>query len=161
MKINNIFGMSFLTIIVLLSGCITQTVSPYEKETTDVTTIQTPDFNSTEENLLAPTPTPALVPAQQTSIIASSGKYAFDVVITDSRGAEYKNYIIYAPLGSNNQWVKIVINDKEGRTLDTLVINEDDMKTSERANLKIIVMDIRALADGTVVGTDLLVTEAL
>ena len=54
-----------------------------------------------------------------------------------------------------------MINDKEGRTLDTLVINEDDMKTSERANLKIIVMDIRALADGTVVGTDLLVTEAL
>jgi len=71
----------------------------------------------------------------------------------------YGNYKLYAPLGGNNLWAKIVIQSN-GVTVNTLVINEGDTKTSTVAGLDIKVVDVRALLDGTVVGADLFIESA-
>lgn len=74
-----------------------------------------------------------------------------------TKGVTYGDYTIYGTLGSNDKWVKVVVQDKAGATVDTLVINEGDTKTSSAAKLDVQVTDVRALADGTVVGADIVV----
>ncbi len=77
---------------------------------------------------------------------------------TDATTAvKHGDYSVYATLGSNNAWAKVVIQDKAGTTVDTLVINEGDTKTSSPASLDVKVIDVRALQDGTVVGVDVVV----
>ena len=72
-----------------------------------------------------------------------------------TKGVTHGDYTAYATLGSNDKWAKIVIQDKSGTTVDTLVVNEGDIKTSTATKLDVQVTDARALADGTVVGVDL------
>ncbi|MBI4010157.1 MAG: S-layer protein [Candidatus Aenigmarchaeota archaeon] len=74
-----------------------------------------------------------------------------------TKGVTSGDYTVYATLGSNDKWAKVVLQDKAGTTVDTLVINEGDTKTSTVAKLDIKLLDSRALADGTVVGADLVV----
>ncbi len=74
-----------------------------------------------------------------------------------TKGVTHGDYTAYATLGSNDKWAKIVVQDKAGTTVDTLVINEGDTKTSTAIKLDIKLLDSRALADGTVVGADLVI----
>ncbi len=74
----------------------------------------------------------------------------------------YSAYSVYSTVGSNNAWAKVVIKDASGNTVDTLVINDPTAggitsKDSSASGLTIKVTDVRALQDGTVVGTDLVV----
>jgi hypothetical protein len=74
----------------------------------------------------------------------------------------YSTYSVYSTVGSNNAWSKVVIKDASGNTVDTLVINDPSAggitsKDSSASGLTIKVTDVRALQDGTVVGTDLVV----
>lgn len=69
----------------------------------------------------------------------------------------YGQYSVYATLGSNTYWTKVVIKDSAGNTVDSAVINDGDSKDSTAAGLTIKVTAVRALQDGTVVGADLVV----
>lgn len=98
---------------------------------------------------------------------------SFSIVGTDSSGVrvlqgsigtadattpvKYGDYSAYATLASDNTWAKIVLQDKAGNTVDTLVINKGDSKTSTATGLDVQVTAVRALTDGTVVGVDLVI----
>jgi len=69
----------------------------------------------------------------------------------------FQGYSVYSPQGSNGSWAKVVIKDQSGNTVDTLIINQGDSKDSTATGLTIKVTNARALQDGTVVGTDLVV----
>jgi len=69
----------------------------------------------------------------------------------------YGDYSIYSDLGANNQWARIIIKDSAGNTVDTLIIDKGYSKDSTVADLTIKVTAVRALTDGTVVGTDVVV----
>lgn len=75
--------------------------------------------------------------------------------IDATKGVTYGDYTAYATLASNNAWVKVVVQDKSGTTVDTLVINKGDTKTSSASGLDVQVTDVRALQDGTVIGADI------
>ena len=77
--------------------------------------------------------------------------------IDATKGVTYGDYTAYATLGSNNAWAKVVIQDKASTTVDTLVINEGDTKTSTVSSLDVKVTDVRALQDGTIIGADVVV----
>ncbi len=72
----------------------------------------------------------------------------------------FGNYKLYAPLGSNNTWAKIVIRHLNNTDADILVISRNETKISTATGLSINVVSVRALADGTVVGADLIVKES-
>lgn len=69
----------------------------------------------------------------------------------------YGDFSVYATQGSNNAWSKLVIKDKAGNTVDTLIINDGDTRDSSAASVTIKVTQTRALQDGTVVGSDIVV----
>jgi len=69
----------------------------------------------------------------------------------------YGDYSIYSDLGSDGKWARIIIKDKAGNTVDTLVIDQGITKDSTAAKLSITVSTVRALADGTIVGVELVV----
>jgi len=69
----------------------------------------------------------------------------------------YGTYSVYATLGSNTAWSKVVVKDSAGNTVDSMVINQADSKDSSAAGLTIKVTAVRALQDGTIVGADLVV----
>jgi len=66
----------------------------------------------------------------------------------------YETYSVYATLGSNGAWAKVVIKDSAGNTVDSMVVSQGDSKDSTAAGLTIKVTAVRALQDGTVVGAD-------
>jgi hypothetical protein len=67
----------------------------------------------------------------------------------------FRNYKVYATLGSADSWAKIVIKNYKGSTLDTLIINQRETKYSYVAKLFITVNKVYALQDGTIVGVNL------
>jgi len=76
---------------------------------------------------------------------------------TATSGVSYGDYIIYAETGVNNQWARLSIKDKFKNTVDTKIIDEGNSADSFVTGLTIRVTDVRALQDGTIVGTDLVV----
>jgi hypothetical protein len=76
---------------------------------------------------------------------------------TATNSVNYGNYRFYAILGSANSWAKVIIKDSAENTVDTLIINQGDTKTSAVVNLDVKVTVVRALQDGTVIGADLAV----
>jgi len=70
---------------------------------------------------------------------------------------QYGSYYAYSTQGADDSWAKVIIKDAAGNTVDTLIVNQGDTKTSTVANVDVRVTDVRALQDGTVVGTDLVV----
>jgi hypothetical protein len=69
----------------------------------------------------------------------------------------YGDYKIYSDLGTAYSWARVIIRDLVGNTVDTMIINQGDIKQSSSTELEIYVMTVRALQDGTVVGTDIIV----
>jgi len=67
----------------------------------------------------------------------------------------YGDYSAYSDLGNDAGWARVIIKDKAGNTVDTLVITQAGDKTSTAAGLTVKVTAVRALQDGTIVGTDL------
>jgi len=76
---------------------------------------------------------------------------------TATSGVKFGDYTIYSDLGSNAAWARIIIKDAAGNTVDTLIVNQGDSKDSSASGLEIQVTAVRALQDGTVVGTDVVV----
>jgi len=76
---------------------------------------------------------------------------------TATTGITFGDYTVYSDLGSNAAWARVIIKDKDGNTKDTLIISQADSKDSSAAGLTVKVTAVRALQDGTVVGTDLVV----
>lgn len=72
----------------------------------------------------------------------------------------YGDYSVYSDLAdSNGGWARIIVKDAAGNTVASEVINDDDEKDLTSLDLTIKVTSVRALTDGTVVGTDLVVGE--
>ena len=69
----------------------------------------------------------------------------------------YGDYSVYADLGASSSWVRVIIKDADGNTVDTQTISQGDSKQSTATGLTVQVTTVRALMDGTVVGADLVV----
>jgi hypothetical protein len=71
----------------------------------------------------------------------------------------YGDYSIYSDLGSTSgtSWARVMIKDADGNTVDTFTVNSGDSKQSTATGLTVQITAVRALMDGTVVGTDLVV----
>lgn len=67
----------------------------------------------------------------------------------------YGDYSAYSDLGNDAGWARVIIKDKAGNTVDTMVITSGGDKTSTAAGLTVKVTAVRALQDGTIVGADL------
>ena len=74
---------------------------------------------------------------------------------TATSAVTYGGYSVYSDLGSNGAWARIIVKDSAGNTVDTKVINQGD--SGEFGTLTVKVTQVRALQDGTVVGTDVVV----
>jgi hypothetical protein len=75
---------------------------------------------------------------------------------TATNSVNYGNYYIYSDLGSNN-WARILVKNSRGDTLDTKIINQGDSWDFSSLGLRVSVIKVRALQDGTVIGVDLTV----
>lgn len=75
----------------------------------------------------------------------------------------YGDYSVYSDLGfsgaatATSNWGRIIIKDKDGNTVDTLTINQGDNRQSTSTGLTIMLLNVRALTDGTIVGSDIVV----
>jgi hypothetical protein len=75
----------------------------------------------------------------------------------------YGDYSVYSDLGysgastTSGNWARLIIKDKDGNTVDTLTINMGDNRQSASTGLTIMLLNVRALQDGTVVGSDIVV----
>jgi hypothetical protein len=70
----------------------------------------------------------------------------------------YGDYSVYSDLGdSGGTWARVIVKDSAGNTVATEVINDDSDKSLTSLSLTIKVTAVRALTDGTVVGTDVVV----
>ncbi len=96
----------------------------------------------------------AIVSAYSNSVIALTGSIGTADATTP---VKYGDYSVFATLGSNANWVKAVVQDAAGNTVNTLVINQGSTKTSTASGLDVQATAVRALTDGTVVGADLVV----
>jgi len=67
----------------------------------------------------------------------------------------YGDYSAYSDLGYNAGWARVILKDKAGNTVDTMVITQAGDKTSTAAGLTVKVTAVRALQDGTIVGSDI------
>jgi len=76
---------------------------------------------------------------------------------TATNSVNYDNYYIYADLGSNNNWARILVKNSRGDTLDTKIINQGDSWDFSSLGLRVSVIKVRAIQDGTVLGVDLTV----
>jgi hypothetical protein len=69
----------------------------------------------------------------------------------------YGDYSVYSDLGSNAAWARVIIKDADDNTVDTMTINSGDSKQSVATGLTVQITSVRALMDGTVVGSDVVV----
>ena len=76
---------------------------------------------------------------------------------TATSGVTYGDYTVYSDTGIDNSWARVQIKDASDNIVDTLNIDMGDSKSSTAAGLTVQITDVRALQDGTVVGTDLVV----
>ena len=76
---------------------------------------------------------------------------------TATSAVTYGTYSIYSDLGQDATWARLKIQDAAGNTVDTLIISQGVSKASSAAGLTILPTSVKALQDGTVVGTDLVV----
>ena len=76
---------------------------------------------------------------------------------TESTPVVYGDYQIYSDLGSTNEWARVVIKDKNGNTVDTLIVDQGSSQDSNLAGLTVTITKVRALSDGRVVGVELTV----
>ena len=74
---------------------------------------------------------------------------------TAKYGITYGNYKIYSDMGVNSVMAEVLIKNKAGKTIDTLLINQGDSKDSPASGLTVKVINVMALPDGTIVGVDL------
>ncbi len=72
----------------------------------------------------------------------------------------FGDYRLYSDIGNNNAWAQVIIKNSVGTVLEKLIINQGETKTSAASNLNVKVIAVRALADGTIIGTDLYITVA-
>ncbi len=76
---------------------------------------------------------------------------------TATSGITYGDYTAYSDLGSDAAWARVQIKDAADNTVDTLIINDGESKSSTATGLTVQVTQTRALTDGTIVGADLVV----
>lgn len=69
----------------------------------------------------------------------------------------YGDYSVYSDLGSDNAWARVIVKDAAGNTVGTQVINEGSDYSFTSISLTVKLTDVRALTDGTVVGSDIVV----
>jgi len=74
---------------------------------------------------------------------------------TAKYGITYGNYKIYSDMGVNSIMAEVLIKNKAGKTVDTLLINQGSSRDSPASGLTVRVINVRALPDGTIVGVDL------
>jgi len=96
----------------------------------------------------------ALVGASSGQVLMLHGSIG---TATATMPVTYGDYSVYADLGANDGWARVIIEDADGNTVDTLTINQGDSKQSTATGLTVKVTVVRALMDGTVVGADLVV----
>jgi hypothetical protein len=76
---------------------------------------------------------------------------------TATSGVTYGDYTVYSDLGSNAGWARVIIKDADDNTVDTQTINQGDSKQSDATGLTVQITAVRALMDGTIVGSDVVV----
>jgi hypothetical protein len=76
---------------------------------------------------------------------------------TATSGVTFGSYTVYSDLGNNGNWARVVIKDASGNTVETKVINQGDSFDFTAENITVKLTAARALQDGTVVGTDVVV----
>jgi hypothetical protein len=69
----------------------------------------------------------------------------------------YGDYSVYADLGADGSWTRVIIKDADGNTVDTQTVSQTDSKQSTATGLTVQVTAVRALMDGTIVGADMVV----
>jgi len=76
---------------------------------------------------------------------------------TSTSGVTFGSYTVYSDLGNNGNWARVIVKDASGNTVETRVINQGDSFDFSAENITVKVTNARALQDGTVVGTDVVV----
>jgi len=67
------------------------------------------------------------------------------------------SYTVYSDLGNSGTWARIIVKDVNGNTVETATVDQGDSKDFSTEGISVKVTDVRALQDGTIVGTDLVV----
>lgn len=67
-------------------------------------------------------------------------------------------YSFYSDLGSNGAWARVIVKDHQGSIVETHTVSQGGIVQSQVSGQTIYVDAVRALMDGTVVGTDLAIT---
>ena len=69
------------------------------------------------------------------------------------------SYTVYSDLGSSGSsgWARIILKDANGNTVEQATLNTGDSKDFSTEGISVKVTNVRALQDGTVVGTDVVV----
>jgi len=76
---------------------------------------------------------------------------------TATTGVTYNTYTVYSDLGNSGSWARVIVKDANGNTVETATMNQGDSKDFTTEGITVKVTNVRALQDGTVVGTDLVV----
>lgn len=75
--------------------------------------------------------------------------------VTATSAASFNGYYIYSDQGSNGNWARILIKDSSGNTLSSNITNQGDERDYPTLGMTVKVEKVRALQDGTIVGTDI------
>ena len=67
------------------------------------------------------------------------------------------SYTVYSDLGNSGSWARVIVKDANGNTVETATMNQGDSKDFTTEGITVKVTSVRALQDGTVVGTDMVV----
>jgi len=76
---------------------------------------------------------------------------------TATAGVVFGSYTIYSDLGNSGNWARIIVKDANGNTVETKTMNQGDSFDFTTEGLTVKVTNVKALQDGTVVGTDMVV----
>lgn len=76
---------------------------------------------------------------------------------TATAGVTFGTYTVYSDLGNSGSWARVIVKDANGNTVETATLNQGDSKDFTTEGITVKVTNVRALQDGTVVGTDLVV----
>jgi hypothetical protein len=77
---------------------------------------------------------------------------------TATSSVSYGNYRIYSDLGVNGVWARVIVKNQYGSVISTVTTNQGSSYDFTSLGFSVKVITVRALQDGTVVGTDISVS---
>lgn len=84
-----------------------------------------------------------------------SGSYG---TATATSPVSYGTYSFYSDIGSSGNWARVIVKDSAGNTVESHIINQGEQYDFSLVGLKVYLIIVRALTDGTIVGSDLAVS---